>query len=313
MTEKLKAHIDKSTLDIVRSLENASAAYLKIGIDLYIENKKNSWKSFQPTVGNLSIACELLLKVFVARNMFSNLYPNLKKESQAILNYPTVMPSSTTINRFIGDLTSFSEKVIDFNQAISLFYLLYPQKKQELQPHFHFLSSVRNISVHAALPEFQRYHLERIAYISSKLFLHARDEKINRVTISIDKRLEKIIQEYDDYRVKKVHDAIQAAKNKAKSLETLWKVNDWYDDDWGSLDETCPVCTNNALSYGSTEEDEASGRYTLLFFKESFECEHCGLVLEDEEELQLAGIQTCEDISSYYDDWVESKNSEDYL
>lgn len=310
MTNKLKHNIDKTALEVARALEDASTAYFTIGIDLYLDRKKSTWKSFQPVIGNLSIACELLLKVFVARKIFSCLYPNLKKDRQAILNYSESMPSSTAINWFIGDLRDFTENTIDIKQAISYFYQLYPEQKQEFKPHLDLLSVVRNISVHAAIPDVQKYHMERIAYITCKLFMHAEAEKYQRVSGFNVETLNAIIEGYDKFRVKKVHSAIEDAKRKLKSLKGSQKENHLYDDDWNYLNEICPVCKSESYCYGYTEEDETHKKFFLGFWKESFECDFCELSLEDEEELSLAGIQTYEDISLYEDDWHEYKSSE---
>ena len=55
------------------------------------------------------------------------------------------------------------------------------------------------------------------------------------------------------------------------------------------------------------EEDETEDGISLLFIKDQFECDNCGLILDDAEELELAGIETSEDLEAYLDEWFEHK------
>lgn len=308
MSEELKKHLDRISDDIAKSLQDAALSYFNLGIRLYIDGKKRPWEGFQAVLGNLSISCELLLKAIIARKMFSCLYPNLSKEALAMLHYPASMPSGATPNSFIGDLRNFSEKVIDISQATSFFYQLYPDRKQEFKPHLSLLAPVRNIAVHAAFPEFQKYHLERVAYIACKLFKLAKDDGVFKwlFLISNEKEIDVIIKRYNEERVNKVHQSIEQAKAKSKSLDFLYAWN-FGSNEWEMRDEKCPVCQNDAICYGYTEEDETEDGISLLFIKDQFECDNCGLILDDAEELELAGIETSEDLEAYLDEWFEHK------
>jgi len=121
MSKELGKHLDRISDDIAKSLQDAALDYFNLGTRLYQDGKKHPWQGFQAVLGNLSIACELLLKAIIARKMFSCLYPNLSKEVLAMLHYPEVMPSGATPNAFIGDLRTFTEKVIDISQATSFY------------------------------------------------------------------------------------------------------------------------------------------------------------------------------------------------
>lgn len=308
MSEELGKHLNRISDDIAKSLQDAALDYFNLGIRLYQDGKKRPWQGFQAVLGNLSIACELLLKAIIARKMFSCLYPNLSKEALAMLHYPEAMPAGTTPNTFIGDLRSFTEKVIDISQATSYFYQLYPDKKQEFKPHLSLLAPIRNIAVHAAFPEFQKYHLERVAYIACKLFKLAKDDEVFKwlFMISNQQEIDGIIKRYDDERVTKVHKAIEQAKTKSKSLDFLYAWN-FGSNEWEMRDEKCPVCKNDAICCGYTEEDETEDGISLWFVKDQFECDNCGLVLDDSDELELAGIETSDDLEAYLEEWFEYK------
>ncbi|AZR82343.1 hypothetical protein [Thiomicrospira sp. S5] len=308
MSEELGKYLNRISDDIAKSLQDTALDYFNLGIRLYQDGRKRPWQGFQTVLGNLSIACELLLKAIIARKMFSCLYPNLSKEALAMLHYPEAMPPGATPNVFIGDLRNFTEKVIDISQAISYFYQLYPDKKQEFKPHLSLLAPIRNIAVHAAFPEFQKYHLERVAYIACKLFQLAKDDEVFKwlFMISNQQEIDSIIKRYDDERVTKVHKAIEQAKIKSKSLDFLYAWN-FGSNEWEMRDEKCPVCKNDAICYGYTEEDETEDGISLWFVKDQFECDNCGLVLDDADELELAGIETSDDLEPYLEEWFEYK------
>lgn len=302
---------------ITLSLQNAAKEYFDVGISLYFERKKNSLKGFQPVLGNFAIACELLLKAFISEKIFFCLYSNLSKEAQAMILYPESMPSGTTPNKFIGDIRSFKENIIDINQAISYFYQLYPEIKQEYKPHLKLLSSIRNVAVHAAFPKFQKYHLERIAYITCKIFLHAIEKKAFKLFhISNYEDIEKIVSSYDDERVKKVHKAIEQANKKSKSIDFLLS-SVLIENEMEMNVEICPVCENDAVCYGYTEEEYEEGSedeegLSLWFFKDQFECESCGLMLDDSSELELAGINTVAGSNMDIDEWFAHTRADEF-
>lgn len=312
MSTFLKKHLDREAMEIEESLRDNSLSYFEVGLNLYIENNRYPGKSFQPIIGNFSIAVELLLKAIVANKMFSFLYPSLSKEAQVILQYPESLPTGTLPNLFINDLRTFSIKSIDINQAISFFYQLFPDKKQEYKSHLSLISSIRNVAVHGAFPSFQKYFLERTAYISCKLFLMLKDDDLfTYFQLNNNSVIQKIIDDYDDRRNNKVHSAIKQAKTQTKKLDFLYSIISGFDD-WNSRTEDCPVCKNEATVYGYSEEVIEDNFSSLFFYKDYFECHECGLILDDSLELEMAGIESNEDISQYlvkWQDYQSSKNS----
>ncbi len=305
MTTDLKRHLQRAQSDIADALGNSAKEYFDLGMGLYQDRRKYPYRGFQAILGNLAVSVELLIKCIVARRMFPLLYEGLGREAQAILTFPEQMPDGTMPNSFLGDLRSFSQKAIDLNQSVSYFYLLYPKLKQEYSPHLKLLAAIRNVSLHGAVPSFQLYHLERVAYIACKLFLLAKDENLLRWYFIKNENVTKsVVEKFDEQRIAKVHKAIENAKNKSKSLEYL-RTMIFDGDEWERRTESCPVCKNEAHAYGYTEADEDEDGTTLWFYKDQFECEECGLALDDVAELELAGLDVMEDISNYLEEWLE--------
>jgi len=78
---------------------------------------------------------------------------------------PSKMPKAFNWRQYDVDLRSFAFSTAELDQLISMFLVVFEQHKQRLQPYFRLFSRIRNQSVHAALPKFQHYDLERVAYL----------------------------------------------------------------------------------------------------------------------------------------------------
>lgn len=75
----------------------------------------------------------------------------------------------------------------------------------------------------------------------------------------------------------------------------------------------CPICESWGILNGYTEDDlveDEDGAFPALgFFAEAFNCDECGLSLEDVEELKLAGIDTHYDRSDDIDRWFAEQGN----
>ena len=170
--------VNNLTQEVAGDLRSSARSYYKIGIEIFHESRMRSWVDFQPALGNLSISIELLLKSIVAKKAIRMLYSNIPDEAQLLLCYPEALTAEHNSKAYLGDMKSFSYKAIELDKAISLFYLFFPDLKQEYRQFFSTLSPIRNISVHSSVPDFQRYELERMAYFATKLFLKVSELKI---------------------------------------------------------------------------------------------------------------------------------------
>lgn len=288
---------------VSRDLRASSRSYYKIGIDAFHESRMKSWVDFQPAIGNLAISVELLLKSVIAEKAIKMLYSNLPDEAQLLLCYPESLSKEHNSTSYLNDLKNFSFKAIKIDKAISLFYHFFPEKKQEYKQFFSSLSSIRNISVHASVPHFQRYELDRIAYFSTKLFSTIVElEAFKYFPLSIEKKTENFLKYYEDEKVKKVKSALDKAREIVKEGK-LSEPSD-YSEDWEMMHQCCPICDNNGIYTGETKEDSDEDGIALIFQCESFSCEACGLELEDYEELELANLETALDRQNDVEQWV---------
>lgn len=298
----LKKSVDELIDDISTNLRNSSISYYKIGIEIFHETRKSSWRDFQPAIGNLSIATELLLKAVIAKKAFKMLYSNLPDEAQLLICYPNSLTSEHNFQSYFIDLKSFSFKTIELDKCVSLFNHFFPESKQEFKQFFSSLSSIRNVSVHASVPNFQRYELERIAYFSTKLYEFIHDKNTFKYAhFKVSENTQNFLKNYQDEKIKKVKASLDNARERVKKGIASDHIH--YGAGWDEFECYCPICNQPALYYGETEEyiDDA---IHLNFLCDSFHCESCGLKLDDYEELTLASFDTSIDRDFEVDKWA---------
>lgn len=277
--------------EVIEDLRSCAESYYDIGINIFHESRLKGWVDFQPAIGNLSIGVEIFLKAIIAQKSISLLYSNLPDEAILLLCYPESLTNSHNSKGYINDIKNFSYKTIELDKAISLFYHYFPSYKQEYKQFLSSLSVIRNMSVHASVPDFQRYELDRIACFSTKLFTLVYDQKVFKYyRFKQLEKTERFIQTYKDDKVKKVKDAISKARQNVKNGNL--KGTGFFPDDWKSMPGPCPICGDYATYYGETEDMIDYDSLHLSFLSESLSCKSCGLELEDFEELELAGVET---------------------
>lgn len=304
--------------EITNGLKWASAGYGRTGLAL-LHQKKGFSRNPQVTIGNLAIAIELLLKTFIANQSLLLLYKSLPRELRCAIITPKAMPKSFRKAPFEIDLKASTYKSLELDEAINTFGIFFPDMKKRLASHFRFLSLHRNTCVHAALPDFREYEMERTAFLFLTLvkYLKKRRPKLFKYfNLGDDKLNKEFLTQFDEERLKRVHDKIEAAKEKAKKLKEKLSLSS---DEWGWYPVECPVCGSDGFLEGETNaetEGTAYGEYvevetTLTFSGETFECEQCGLTLEDYDELKIAGIDPDADRSDEVERW-DAENYEEY-
>ncbi|EKA7361558.1 TPA: hypothetical protein NJ503_004679 [Vibrio parahaemolyticus] len=298
-----KNEVDKLVEDVSRNLLLSANSYYKLGLSVFEETRAKAWTDFQPAIGNISISIELLLKGVVAQKAFRLLYTNLPDEASLLISYPEVLSEAHNSKSFISDLKTFTSKTIDLDKSVSLFFHLYPELKQEFRPFLTSLSTVRNVSVHAAIPNYQKYELDRIVYYSTKLFAEVANRSVFKFNLfKIPPKLNDFIKMYEDEKVKSVQSALdKARKNLKKSKPHVPMI---LGDDWTEMGENCPICESLGIMTGETEFNSPAD---LHFLAETFKCDHCGLELEDYEEIDLAGMESTLDRSDELQEWFADK------
>jgi len=270
-----------------------------------------SWVDFQPAIGNLCISIELILKAIIAEKALAMLYSGLPDEALLLLCYPESLTKEHNSVSYINDLKYFTFKAIEVDKSISLFYHFYPELKQEYKIFLSSLSTIRNVSVHASIPDFQRYELDSIAYHSTKLFLKISELEIfNYFKLTPEIKTENFLKYYEDEKVKKVKSALENSRKVVKSGKV--EISSACYDDWVSMSQECPICGSSGFFTGETEESSGDDGISLTFECEKFECHACGLHLEDYEELQLAGMETSIDREGDVEQWCDEKGYYDH-
>lgn len=303
MAEKLPRDFRLLRLEIERNLAASARAYYRIGIAEYLNAEARMWESYQAAVGNLAIAIELMLKAFVARNCFRKLYAGLPDELDIFLSH-TGTPPSVSIRPFEDALRSFEQKTIDLNQAIAIYEIYFPDKKLELHSYFNFLANTRNVSVHGALPDFQRHDLTRVSYLAISLIKHLEEQKILTEPADLAAKTNDILRRFDRERVERVTKKIKEARQIAKRLTGKRNAIFTNPNNFEELVLSCPICGTEIVTSGYTEEKIVSEDDAFLtYFLNEFHCTECGLEIDDPRDLRLAGLSETHDRTDQWDEW----------
>ena len=288
--------VDRLTKEVSGLLKSSARSYYELGIELFHEAHLKNWTDFQPAIGNLAISVELLLKSVVAAKAFRYLYTNLPSEAEILLCYPASLTDEHKPHVFIREMKDFAYKTIETKGAAALFSKFFPEIKQEYKRFFDSLPSIRNVSVHAAIPDFQRYELERIAYYSTKLFKFVIEAKVHsHLRITENKRTDNFIDFYVDAEINRVREKIKEAQIEAKSSNFL--AQPAYSSGWDSMAVPCPVCEENGSASGETTSEFDNDGLNLNFECYEFQCHSCGLYLDSFDEMNLANMETVVDRS----------------
>lgn len=291
--------------ELRQALAQSAIGYLRSGIELFHKEEDSDYNpSIQAPVGNLVIAVELMIKTFLAKKCPLLIFKDLPIPLKVLFGSPMDVPKNFNWRRYDVNLRTFSYKTINLDGCISAFYVFYPEQKQTLHPYLKVLTRCRNASIHASLPSFQRYELERMAYLSLQLF-----KLFNSSTIftphyyHISRKDTRFLSYFEKQRSDTVMEKIERAKKKAQTLNQ--ESSSLANDDWECYVTQCPICKSDALLEGYTEEESNGEEFRIDFYANSFECDACGLGLYDMEELHLAGIDTIYDRTDELGEWLD--------
>ncbi|MGN7761631.1 hypothetical protein [Paenibacillus sp. 22594] len=328
--QKYREQLSIVVEEIQEELKKSAYEYYSVGIRLYkdyLEDETSLYlfgrkKNEQVIIGNLCISIELMLKAIIAQEAFIFLYSGLPDEIAMALTYPDKVKAYN----FASELTSFKKpKSIEFNEAITRFYKLYPERKKEFSGYLDNISDIRNNSVHTYLPKYYKHQLDRIVYTTIKVHDFCCEIKMYFDQILGKDNFEmKFMEEYKKSRVEEYEKKIGDAKNKTKSTGLDAQNNSIFSDEWNKIQETCPICKSKAILHGETvflQEEELiedlwdNSKIMILeylkFNPASFECSVCGLLLEDIIELEFASLDVAIDRSELMEDWKKEKNIKD--
>jgi len=277
-------------------LARSAMGYLKSGLGLFHKERVRAHSCIEPAIGNLSIAVELMLKTFLVKNNPILAFREPTLELMTLFICPEAIPLKDFNWRYYDfALRSHKNKTIGLSELISSFYLFFPNHKQSLKSYFDFISWCRNASVHFSLPSFQKYELERTAYLALRVFEILDESKaFEALKYSLTKNDKEFLSSFSEERAKRVSEKIGKARMKSSTLapQGIWFAPD---NIWETYITKCPVCGSDGELTGYTDykveqyEEEVWDSY-LDFVADTFRCYECGLELDDSEELKLAGM-----------------------
>lgn len=309
----MKKYYNALKQSLSEELARSAEVYLETGLHLFYKNQQHS--AMQPIIGNIAIAIELILKsIIVKKNPILLFNNNLPQELKVAFSAPDEISKDFKWRLFDISLRSFEYTTIQLDEAISIFYTCFPKQKQALQPYFKFLSGIRNKSVHASVPSFQKYDLERIVYLSLCLVDHIRNSKEAQWEYyDLSENDIEFLKTFDEERTKRVKEKIEKAKEQSKKLKEVSQKS--IDCGCNHYTTICPICNSIGMLSGYSEddsEDAGDGGYTisLTFFAEGFECRECGIILSDLKEIELAGMDTTYDRTDDLDVWLSEQEAD---
>lgn len=302
--------------EITKSLVRAAEGYARAGLVL-TRHTSGLGRNPQVAIGNLSIATELLLKALIAKRSLLLLFKGLPLDLRCALAAPDAMPDSFRPTPFEIELRASAFKSLELDEAIATFTVFSPDFKKRFGSHLRFLSRHRNICVHAVHPDFREYEVDRTAFLFLSLveFLRQEDpDLVKTIFLGEDDKNREFLAKFDEERLNRVHEKIEAAREKAKQVteKLSLETQEW---DWYPIE--CPVCGSDGVLSGDTTsepeyDEEGPCGFILSFTGETFECEQCGLNLDDYEELSIAGIDPEVDRSDESDQWQEDLYADYY-
>lgn len=316
---KPKEYFDSVKEDLQVELTRSAMGYLKSGLDLFHKEKIRSYSCIEPAIGNLSVAIELMLKTFLVKSNPLLVFKEPSLELRTLFTCPDRIPSED-FNWHYYDLIirSYKNKTVGLNELISYYYVFFPKHKQLVKPYFDFISGCRNASVHFSLPSFQKYDLERTAYLTLNIFIVLKEsEAFERFSYSLNDKDKKFLATYDAERNMRVSDKIKKARERSSTLAPQG-VFIALEHDWEAFTTRCPICHSEGILTGYTElsvdqEGQGEGYPYLVFLADTFKCEECGLYLDDSEELQSAGMEIAYDRPEKdMDMWLGDFREQDY-
>ena len=344
----IKEHVSGLKDYFVTQLTRSSCEYLESGLRLFHEYRDSEgyndqdvaierllrqplmfygdYRHPQTAYGNLAISIELMLKAIIAKKHLALLFVGLDPQATALLLCPEELDASASWQKLYTDIRSAECKTIDFENSATIFFMFYPDFKQELDPHLKSLIRSRNASVHFVLPSFRNYDLERAAYVAlriEEILSGGRNDAsskrmldfLNPTGYIFSEKDKLFMEQFQKDKSRRVAASVQKAQEKAKTLGSA--ITSPIVNDWEHFAIHCPICLNSSIASGYTDVDVRQVGYdndmmqSLLFFATGFACRSCGLTLKDSDELRLAGIELYFDRSDELDDFLSEGMQEE--
>jgi hypothetical protein len=152
--------------------------------------------------------------------------------------------------------------------------------------------------VHSFLPKFHSYELERAAYTALKIYeILEHTGTFNRVRTRSSEKDSDFLRNFSETKLERLHKKVEKAKENSKKREVSPFTLPESLNHWQYQVISCPICNSDSILYGDTEltqenneQGDNQSSSCMKFFADSFDCQGCGLALDDQEELKFVGI-----------------------
>ncbi|MCE5250910.1 hypothetical protein LLG96_11880 [bacterium] len=291
------------TEDLARSARE----FLEIGVNLFHRHRSSEGEFSRTAVDMLSTGTELSIKAFITEKNLGLIFRDIPPEIRVFLSCPESIPHFFQWRTFEPDIRAGTFETLDLNECISCFYIFFPHIKQLLLPHLRFLSMWGNKLGHNAQIPIEPFEFERSGYaVFQILSLLNENESSNLVYHTLTDTDRQFMASFETMRIERVKMAIDQAKSQAyefseRGIEAIMSQN------WDTFTAQCPICGYRGHLYGYTEiaigEAEDGPQASLDFFATMYNCDGCGLKLNDIEEMMLANMAILYDRSEDLDRW----------
>jgi len=302
----------KANRELSQFLGAAALGYLDLAFARTFEKPPEDHGQKQALIGCFAAGIDLALKSFLARMNPILIFRNLPREVEAYLAASDEVPESFQSNAMRLDLRDFVFEMLPLKKILPAFCVFFPKERQRLRPYFRLLLELHPQVLGGSLGEIRPLELERVVYLACRLAgMIAQDGRAQFSFLPSPKHVQ-FVREYDAVREKSVRARIVAAKEKARSLKVDIAYNDpGVVDGWETFEARCPICKNWGFLSGVTEIrcDVSGEKESLEFLSDSFDCDACGLKLDDLEELILADIPATHDRSADLARWHQENRA----
>ncbi|MFC1607353.1 hypothetical protein ACFL47_05220 [Candidatus Latescibacterota bacterium] len=302
---ELKKHI---TEDIGRTAHE----FLDTGTNLYYSHINSESSCGQSALNSLTIGVEFMLKAFFAEKNLGLIFKNIPPDVRMFLSCPESVPHFFEWRRFEPDIRSDKYETLNLEDCLASFYIFYPQIKQLLLPHAKYLLKWGALSGHMVLPELSSFDFQRTGYaVLQILSVLGRETSSQLVYYTVTDRDREFLKSFENEREERVKIVLDQARQKMFSADAE-HTTVIVARDWDTFVTQCPVCKYNGYLAGYTEialgRDDEGPHPSLDFFATTFECDMCGLRLNDIEEMKLANMSILYDRSDDLDRWFHEHN-----
>ncbi len=286
------------------SLSSAGRAYLETAFPALYARPDAVDAQAQAWIGNLIAGTELQVKGALARINPSLIFKDLPVEVRGYLAAPASLPENFPIVPYELDLKDFHYDVVGLKEAVSAFYVFFPDKKQLLRPYFKLALELRDLSLGGSMGRIRERELGKVAYLALQVAQTAGVPD----AYPIGREDRKFIEKFEADRRQRVERRLTEARKKAQDAKVDISFNDPDPSQgWEEFDARCPVCKNWGVLTGWTQYQCApdGSEERLVFLSEAFDCNACGLAFDDVEEMRLARMPVSFDRSEDLPRWKD--------